>query len=147
MVGTPLQVGHVMLLDGTRTRNDRNTQMCADFDLFLKEKNLTHAQVDEALRIVKVLPHEGESNVLTAPSNIHGTGVFIRHKSEAGARIGMAMINGTWTVIGRFTNHSQTPNSRVFGDAWNMSVIAGCPLAPGEEITVNYRDVGKALKL
>ena len=121
--------------------------MCADFDLFLKEKNLTHAQVDEALRIVKVLPHEGESNVLTAPSNIHGTGVFIRHKSEAGARIGMAMINGTWTVIGRFTNHSQTPNSKVFGDGWNMSVISGRSLDQGEEITVNYRDVGSVLKI
>ena len=136
-----------MPTDFTRTCDERNTPMCADFDLFLKEKSLTQAQVDEVLRVVKVLPPEFEPAVITAPSKIHGTGVFIRHKSEAGDRIGMAMIKGTWTVIGRFTNHSPTPNSKVFGDGWNMFVISGRSLDQGEEITVNYRDVGRALNI
>lgn len=82
----------------------------------------------------------------TSPSPIHGTGVFLTADAPAGYVVGPARVNGLRTPLGRYTNHSPTPNARMEllpnGDI--QLVLArdaqGCKGGEnGEEVTIDYR--------
>lgn len=87
----------------------------------------------------------GFENVTVRPSSIEGLGVFLSSPVKAGMMIGPARIDGKRTPLGRFTNHSQSPNAQfvnVQGQIWMIALtdIAGCcGGSQGEEVTVNYR--------
>lgn len=79
-------------------------------------------------------------------SNIEGRGVFLSCQAEGGEVIAPARIGGMRTPVGRFTNHSMTPNAKFIkddaGDVWLVAIrrIAGCQGgSQGEEVTVDYR--------
>lgn len=86
------------------------------------------------------------SKVTIRPSPIEGRGVFLSLPASAGELIGPARINGLRTPIGRFTNHSKTPNAEYQrtenGDIFMVAIkdISGCRGGDqGEEVTVDYR--------
>lgn len=88
---------------------------------------------------------DGFARVTVRPSPIEGQGIFLSYPAEANELIGPARINGLRTPLGRYTNHSRTPNA-VFvkhGDdiyLYALRRIAGCTGGnQGEEVTVDYR--------
>lgn len=88
---------------------------------------------------------DGFSRVTVRPSPIEGQGIFLSYPAEQGELIGPARLNGMRTPLGRFTNHSRTPNA-VFvkhGDdiyLYAARRIAGCTGGgQGEEVTIDYR--------
>lgn len=80
-----------------------------------------------------------------APSQIHGRGVFACGDIETGEVIGVARLSGLRTPLGRFTNHSGTPNARMVVGVDGIDLLALRHIEgnrggqPGEEITVDYR--------
>lgn len=80
-----------------------------------------------------------------ANSPIHGKGVFACSPYEAGELIGEANIGGNRTPLGRYTNHSATPNAKMVSKNGNIYLYSDKNIAgqmggmPGEEITVDYR--------
>ena len=96
-------------------------------------------------------PEESAPKVALHPSPIHGTGVFASFPISAFEVIGPARLNGKRTPLGRYTNHSATPNAFFVknddGDIYAMASndICGCSGGDnGEEITVDYM---QALKI
>jgi len=82
----------------------------------------------------------------TGESAIHGTGVFLTSSLPAGYVVGPARLNGLRTPLGRYTNHSPTPNARMEqlpnGDIQLVLLrgVRGCRGGEnGEEVTIDYR--------
>lgn len=80
-------------------------------------------------------------------SLIHGRGVFATADMTEGEQIGVAKIGNKRTQLGRFTNHSKTPNARmVFADDGNVYLNTIRPIggqlggSVGEEIVIDYRE-------
>lgn len=74
------------------------------------------------------------------PSKIEGNGVFTKGIFNAGELIGLAHTNGQpSTILGRFHNHSETPNSESIKVGNKRFIKAIKKLRKGEEITVDYR--------
>lgn len=84
--------------------------------------------------------------VTIRPSPIEGNGVFLSAPAEAGEVIAPARIAGMRTPVGRYTNHSLSPNAKFVksdtGDIYLVATqrISGCAGGnAGEEVTVDYR--------
>lgn len=120
----------------TQTQRDRE-----DYAKFLVEIGLTEAQVQ---RIVHN-PHDQSPlpesfGVHLKPSIIHGTGTFVSRDYQPGETIGPARIDAKRTPLGRYTNHSLTPNTAFIPQAdGGIVVVAETPIQAGEELTANYR--------
>jgi hypothetical protein len=88
---------------------------------------------------------DGYPNVTVRNSAIDGKGIFLSFPAAAGSIIGPARIEGNRTPLGRYTNHSMTPNAKFVkngNDIWMIALkdIDGCVGGDqGEEVTVNYR--------
>jgi hypothetical protein len=73
-------------------------------------------------------------------SNIAGLGLFTDQEFNEGDLIGIAHIDGQPTeVIGKYHNHSESPNAHSILLGNKRYVAALRPLRKGEEITVDYR--------
>lgn len=79
------------------------------------------------------------------PSNIHGQGVLTTQELRAGSRIGvgigyrLGIIPAITSDFGAWINHSYQPSASLMfldGMYW---VVAAKNLAPGDEVTVDYR--------
>lgn len=79
------------------------------------------------------------------PSPIQGKGVFASGDYTEGETVGPANVHGMRTPLGRFTNHSGTPNARMVRVSGGIDLVATRAIAGqkggqlGEEITVDYR--------
>lgn len=73
------------------------------------------------------------------PSQIQGTGCFARVRSPVGAYVGPARLGGKRTRIGRYANHSRFPNVEYRRCGEDLHAYALRPIAPGDEVTVDYR--------
>ena len=88
----------------------------------------------------------GGFKIQISESNISGRGVFASAEIEENETIGPARIDGKRTPIGRYCNHSMTPNAKmklIKGDLFLVSIgkILGCKGGEiGEEITTDYRN-------
>ena len=76
-------------------------------------------------------------------SSIEGTGLKAMKTFEASETIGPMNLCGYRTQLGRFTNHSDTPNAYPLSVADGILMIANQEIQVGEEITVDYRDMPK----
>jgi hypothetical protein len=80
-----------------------------------------------------------------APSPIHGRGTFAVGAYSKGEEIGVARIGGKRTPLGRYVNHSKTPNATALFDGDNVYFHATRDIGGnrggllGEEITIDYR--------
>lgn len=88
---------------------------------------------------------DGYGSYLTVrTSPIEGQGIFVTLPFQAKQTIGPARIDDKRTPLGRYVNHSKTPNCEYFkydGDIWLRSLrsLHGCLGGnPGEELTVDY---------
>jgi len=121
----------------------------ADFFELIEQAGFTQETVrqqseDESDQIP--MPGGQGAKVTIRQSAIEGRGVFLSAPAEAGEIIAPARVDGMRTPVGRYTNHSQTPNAKFVqypsGDIYLIASqrIAGCAGgSAGEEVTVNYR--------
>lgn len=110
-----------------------------DYWKMLEDTGYTHEQaldmtlnVDDRKDIDIVGVH-----VLDSP--INGKGVFAKRDFQAGEIIGPAMIDGLRTQIGRYTNHSKSPNAEMRIDGDTVNLIAKDAISVGFEIVTDYR--------
>jgi hypothetical protein len=80
------------------------------------------------------------------PSRIHGNGVILQRAVRPGAMIGVGIGYrwGGWlpsitSDFGAWINHSDTPSASLLKLNGNHWVVANRALAPGDEITLDYR--------
>lgn len=115
-----------------------------DFAAFLREKNITQAQLAAAAPLVRYSPN-CPCGLFFAPSPISGMGVYASRPIRKGTIIANAVWRGVWTSLGRFTNHSPQPTAQVEKTSQSVRFVSARPIKPDEEITVNYRDVAAAI--
>ena len=80
--------------------------------------------------------------IAPAPSPIHGTGLFTSKYIPAGTRLFKTLTrnpNTTMTYYGTLINHRNDGNTQILqhGNEWWQHAIKN--IAPGEEITADYR--------
>lgn len=81
-----------------------------------------------------------ESIIEIKNSNIQGKGAFLNANINKGEVIGLAHTNEQpSTDLGRYHNHSETPNSENVKIGNERFIVALRPVKKGEEVTVNYR--------
>lgn len=128
-----------------------------DFFRMLKEMGLSEKEVrrqsenkDDQIE----MPDNTIPKTTVRDSFIEGKGIFLSYPVKVNEVIGYGRIYGKRTPIGRYTNHSKTPNARFIMDKDNnvllmaLKDINGCVGGDqGEEITVNYRDFINVLKI
>jgi quercetin dioxygenase-like cupin family protein len=86
---------------------------------------------------------EAFGHVRVADSSIDGKGLFVSRPVQAGALVAPMRIAGMRTPAGRYTNHSMAPNAKaVLLPSGDMDLVALRDLAGGEEVTLEYRQVG-----
>lgn len=112
---------------------------CIDYHRMLAGVGISHAtawlqSINEADRRDISIP-----GVVVEPSPIHGLGVFAAQAYAAEDPIGMARIDGLRTQLGRYTNHSMNPNSRMVREGEDIALVALAEISKGMEITVDYR--------
>ena len=122
----------------------------ADYYKTLEEYGFDHETV-----LQQVLNEEdqiqmpfGSWKFTVAPSRIEGYGVFATSNLEKDTVVGPARIEGKRTPLGRYTNHSKTPNAKMVLkengdiDLVMLNPVSGCMGGQlGSEITVDYRQV------
>jgi hypothetical protein len=121
-----------------------------DFELFLQENGLDADWVlEQAQRqdTMKEMPHGGYKFKIT-DSAIHGKGVIATADIAEGEVIGPARLGEKRTPLGRYINHSATPNAKPVrrGTSWDIDMVATRNIdgmkgfMDGEEITIDYRE-------
>lgn len=120
-----------------------------DFLSLIAEAGFTEEQVreqSENLDDQVSIPHSSMPKVTIRNSPIEGKGIFLSAPAEANELIAPARLGGKRTPVGRFTNHSKTPNAKfVMSDIGDIYLVALRPIAgchggdQGEEVTVDYR--------
>lgn len=112
-----------------------------DFAKFLSEIGFTEAQVWKiTLNTYDQIPLPNSAGIELRPSPIHGLGNFSGRHYQPGEIIGPARIDAKRTPLGRYTNHSPTPNSTFIPQAdGGIVMVARLSIRPGEEFTSDYR--------
>jgi hypothetical protein len=139
-------VNNQLKLDAIQKLNVIEVQ--ADYLDLLDELQVTEEQVQEQVNLDNICDYVLPENIRLAKSNIHGKGIFATASIPKHTNIALAKINDERTLVGRYTNHSNTPNCAMVlldnGDIELHSIteITGCLGGQlGDELTVNYRDV------
>lgn len=121
-----------------------------DYQLFLTENGLTEESMQESLRKLDAEGLAGEClSVVLGESLIPsaGKGIFAKCPIDTGTVVEAIQLHGhKWTLAGRCTNHSNTPNSRASTGLGCAYLVATKNIAIGEEITADYRQVKRALE-
>jgi len=123
-------------LEQFETEKQRN-----DYQKMLLEYNISHEDIrmqSENLNDqieIDITQHK----IKIADSRLSGKGIFATGYIKAKEVIAPARIGGLRTQVGRFTNHSSTPNAEmIFQDDGNIYLSAKRNISCGE-ITVDYR--------
>jgi len=123
-----------------------DTQARKDYSAFLSEVGMTDSEVRAAS------DQEGDrididtDSIYLADSNIEGIGIFSSNNLRGGDVVMAAVVDGKRTQAGRYSNHSDTPNTRpeYIGDDAYMTAINDIEI--GDELTTSYRDVYQLMK-
>lgn len=122
-----------------RQRGNREDFFKALRDLEISAEEVRSISENEADQMD--FPSEFAGRVNVRASEIQGLGLFALRPFSAGVVIAPARIRDKRTPAGRFTNHAVQPNAFMQeSDTLDMiKLVCLRPIAPGEEITVDYR--------
>lgn len=126
-----------------------------DFLAMLAELGVTaeeaRAQTEDTADQIP-MPEGWGSSLHVRRSTIEGQGMYSSAPAEKGDCLAPARLGGKRTPAGRYVNHSATPNARmeqIGGDIYLMAsqnIEGSMGGSPGEEITVDYRQVLRAIR-
>lgn len=126
-----------------------------EYQQMLEDLGYTEGEVRRQSEItVDLIPLPfGTYKVAVADSPIEGKGIFATSGIEAGETIAPARLDGKRTPLGRFTNHSDNPNSKMVvdskGDLYVVATKDICGMTGGvfgEELTTDYRETRKLVE-
>jgi hypothetical protein len=131
---------------GWESRRVTNPVWCLvndDYQRFLAEYTLSEAWVSGVVADMRdhVEMPLGYDSFALGRSLIHGRGLFCTMPVPEGKPVAMARVGACRTVAGRLTNHSPLPNCRFEAAPDGLAMVARRTLTPGEELTVDYRQV------
>jgi hypothetical protein len=118
------------------------TRKPVDYEELLKIMNVSESEVrsrsEEESDLIP-LPEAFKNNIITDKSDIEGMGVFSGKNYVSGDLIAPARIGLFRTPVGRYTNHSESPNCemRLDGDG-NINIFAITSISQNQECTVDY---------
>jgi hypothetical protein len=124
----------------------------SDYSSFVSEYGLSEAELQRITQneADQVPMPDGFDSVRLGPSELHGLGMFATRDVQAGEWLAPARWRLKRTPAGRYTNHAKHPNCAMLpsdpsihagiGDLW---LVATQNARAGEELTVNYRQVGQ----
>lgn len=123
----------------------------ADYPVMLADLGVTHEIVHAASNYHgdRINLPWGAYKFRSAPSPIHGNGIFASAAIRAGETIGPANLNGCRTILGYGLNHSPEPNAEAVAFGGGIIIVAKRDITGnragifGEEITVDYRQTRK----
>jgi hypothetical protein len=126
---------------------DEFTEDRMDYSRVLAEAGLTQDQVDKIVKSTLDQINYPCDMVEVRSSKIHGNGIFSKFPVSHGDIIGLALVNGKRTIIGRYTNHSPYPNARMECDnLGDISLKSLGKIMQGEEVVVDYRNSMEAAR-
>lgn len=113
--------------------------MYSDHDLFKLEYGISDKIERLVMEFTADLDLSDIEGVYVGSSEIQGVGVFANNL-KSGELIGCARQDGKRTILGRYTNHAKSGNSKPVLQGNDVVLIATKDISM-EEITVNYRDM------
>lgn len=109
-----------------------------DYSSFLEEIGVSQWQMDEAAAAMPFpIRNTDDEHYCVQPSRIDGLGCFA--SADTCGLIGKMRTGERWHYLGRYANHSGTPNATARmqdGDLYAYGDIVA-----GDEITLDYRQV------
>lgn len=141
------RAAHEFALDTARREPDR-----LDYNAAVAELGFTEQEVQEQVQNTQDQVQIELYRVELGISPIHGTGVFASSDIKCGEVIGPSRLADMRTQLGRYTNHSATPNAVMQTHHSDVYLVACSDIngrrggLMGEEITVDYRTVVKLLR-
>jgi len=138
-------------LESEKIKLLENKPESGEYERLLDELGVTEAQVREETERednIARLPY-GDYKFKIGDSSIQGKGIHATFDIEPGEIIGPARIDDFRTILGRYTNHSDNPNTEPIKQGNKvifkaLSDIKGCKGGhDGEEITIDYREAFK----
>lgn len=131
-------------LDFKRMQAESDRQ---DYLAFVEETGMKHSEIRAIMEDESDMVPLAAGSVRCGvfPSRIHGRGVFAMDDIGIGEVVAPARIRDKRTPVGRYTNHSASPNAEMSPLAdGGINVVAMRPISNGEEVTVNYRQARSA---
>ena len=124
--------------------------MSNDYEVFLKEWNLTEEAVQEEMKKIPVLLGYLRDNVFLDSSDIAGIGLFAYRDFAEGEYLGKGAVYAGGilmkTEIGRFINHSFEPNCIAALNENSFSTYALKEIKKGEELLMDYSHNLKSIR-
>jgi len=108
--------------------------MLAEFGLTLEVLRPLYESLEDQI------PFDGSQVVETGLSAVDGIGIFSQRSFEPGDCVALCRHGRKRTPVGRYTNHSDSPNARVIHIDTDLYLEAIKPIALGEEILIDYRE-------
>lgn len=109
---------------------------------FVAYSGFSEGDIERLVHLDNLMDNPNIVGTELKPSDIHGQGLFTVIDREVGDGLGFVVLNSERSNLGRFVNHSDTPNIRFdiveLGEQIIASIIK--PIKAGEEFTVCYAD-------
>ncbi|WP_150051126.1 SET domain-containing protein [Methylomonas rhizoryzae] len=121
------------------------TEARDDFERFLAEYDFTAAAVRAITENTadQIPMPEGFDKVRLQPSSINGMGMFATCEVDTNEVVAPGRVGVMRTPVGRYTNHSPTPNAYFFqASGGDVVLVAKRRVTAGEELTIDYRQAG-----
>lgn len=116
-------------------------------DIKMSQESLVeYLNSKEYLELAGAVIDDGNINVSKGKSEIHGAGMFANQDFRVGEQLGFAKKDGNRTYIGRYTNHSDDNNTKIYYIRPSSLFMGNCimvaiqDISEGEELLLNYRD-------
>jgi len=116
------------------------SQMCADIGLTKEDVRLFSETEEDLIE-------QPEDPIEIKESEIEGKGVFVTKDFLEGERVALARQDNARTPVGRYTNHSDEPNSIGEIEDNKAYFTALKDIKKGAEITVDYREIREKAEL
>lgn len=115
-----------------------------DYKAFCLEIGMTEEEIQVLVQNESdMTDFDEETDVYKSESIISGEGLFAKDEFSRGEPIGKATIGDKRTPLGRYTNHSHSPNVEPRVIDGNCMFFANQFIEKDTELTVNYRDTTK----
>lgn len=115
-----------------------------EYSEMITDMGLTQDEVKSIVENHSDLIPDNQAEYLIGDSEIHGKGIFAARDYIEGEEIGMARVDKSRTIMGRYTNHSFDNNCHCEIKSNKAFFVANKHIHSNEEITVDYRHARKA---
>lgn len=117
-----------------------------DYFNMVKELGLNESQIRIESENEADMIFDSIDGVETKESAIEGTGCFASRRFKEGESVGDARLDEKRTLLGRYTNHSGTPNLDIKINADSVEFLAKKDIKEGEELTIDYKLVRQIIE-